>query len=171
MKYYLLTFLSILANHGICCTCGPERTVTDEFNGSDKIVIGTILSQEEILQTDSMEFNRLLKKGVNETQARRFTTGGYRQFTLVLSESAYKGTFATDTVLIRTGLTSGSCGFSFQIGKKYVVYGYNRDPIPNESNDKSEQFWTNNCTRTNLFNDREQKALTRIVKRNEKKSP
>lgn len=170
MKYFLLFSLLFLANYGLCCTCGPTRSITEEFEGSDKVVIGIILYQKPKIHVDSVEYKRLVKNGMNETQARRFTSGGYFQYTMVLSEPAYKGTFASDTILIQTGLTSGSCGYSFQIGKEYIVYGYNEDPIPNESRNRKEQFWTNICTRTNLASENERRKLAKLARQATKKN-
>lgn len=169
MKTFLLIFLTTLASYGYCCTCGPTRSITEEFIKSDKVVIGIIINQDPVLQIDSAEFKILVNRGMTETQARRFTSGGYYEYTMVLTEPAYKGAFATDTILIRTGLTSGTCSYSFQFGKKYIVYGYKRDPIPNESQDGHEQYWTNICTRTNLYSEKEKRKLMKIAGRTKKK--
>ena len=112
----------------------------------------------------------MIEKGVHETQARRFTSGGFNQYTLVLSEPSFKGEFQSDTLLIRTGLTSGSCGYSFQMGKKYVVYGYESKNEQRASIPKIDFFWTDNCTRTNLHSKKERRTLAKITKRSKKKS-
>ena len=171
MRYSILIILLSLSNYSFCCTCGPQRSVTDAFNKSTKVVNGTIVDHQQIITIDSTEYKRLIEKGVHETQARRFTSGGFNQYTLVLSEPSFKGKFQSDTLLIRTGLTSGACGYSFQVGKKYLVYGYDSNKEQGATLPKFDFFWTDNCTRTNLYKEKERKTLAKLAKRNKKKSP
>jgi hypothetical protein len=171
MKYSIIIILLCLSNYSYSCTCGNLRSVTDEFNKSKKVVIGKIIDHQPIITIDSAEYKRLIKNGVHETQARRFTSGGFNQYTLVLSESPFKGEFQSDTLLIRTGLTSGACGYSFQIGKKYVIYGYDTNKEQGASIPKLDFFWTDNCTRTNLYSKKERKILSRVANRTKKESP
>ncbi len=169
MRYLTLFVLILYTNYGVCCTCGPMRTVEDQFKHSEIIVVGTIIEKDPMIQIDSVEYNRLINNGLDKTKARRFTSGGYYQYTLALSETAYKGNFLSDTLKIRTGLSGSSCGYSFEIGKKYIVYGYSKNPIPNKPIDKQDEFWTDNCTRTNFFSEKENRKLVRIAKRMIKK--
>ena len=168
MRYSIIIILIILSTNSYCCTCGSLRSIADEFSKSSKIAIGTIIDHEPVIAIDSTEYKRLIKNGVHETQARRFTYGGFNQYTLVLSEPSFKGEFHGDTLLIRTGLTSGACGYSFQIGEKYVVYGYDSTSKQGASIPKFDYFWTDNCSRTGLYRKKERRSLAKIAKLNEK---
>ena len=84
MKIFLLIFLTTIANYGFCCTCGPTKQVAEQFEKFDKVVIGTILDQNPVFQIDSTEYNRLIQNGIDETQARRFTSGGYYEYKMVI---------------------------------------------------------------------------------------
>ena len=167
MKYILTLFLTLLIINfdALCCTCGPLKSIKEEFHQVQKIISGTIIERSLIISMDSIEYKRLVKNGMGETQARRFTTGGYSQYKIVLSKT-YKGTFRSDTLLILTGLTSGSCGFNFQVGEKYIVYGYPPSKKQVENPEPMLSIWTNNCTRTKQFNDKESKKLTKLAKHN-----
>ena len=170
MRNGILIILLLLSNYGFCCTCGPQRSVKNAYDKSTKVVIGKIVDHQQIITIDSTEYKKLIEKGVHETQAIRFTSEGFNQYTLVLSESSFKGKFQSDTLLIRTGLTYGACGYSFQIGKKYVVYGYDSTKEQQASIPKFDIFWTDNCTRTNLYSEKERRRLVKIAKRNKNKS-
>ena len=170
MRYYLFIFLFSLSNYGYCCTCAPQPSVTDAYNNSAKVVIGTIIDYQAVIEVDSSEYRRLIEMGIKETQAVRVTSGGFSQYTLVLLEPSYKGVFEGDTLVIRTGLTSSACGFSFQVGEKYIVYGYNPTSGARAFTPEFEYFWTDNCTRTRLFGEKEWKKLIKIASRIEKKN-
>ena len=58
-------------------------------------------------------------------------------------ENSWKGNI-TQEVSITTGLGSGDCGYSFEVGKSYLVYAYG-------SNENSLQ--TNICQRTGSLTD------------------
>ena len=165
MRYFTLLIFLSLSNYCYCCTCGTYRSIKDEFNKSKHVVIGTIIDHQSIISIDSVEYKRLIEEGIHEFQARRFTSVGFNQYTLVLSEQSFKGEFQSDTLLIMTGLTSGACGYSFQVGEKYIVYGYDTTRKKEQSIPKFDFFWTNNCTRTKLFKEKERKTLVKITKR------
>ena len=160
----------LLSKIGYCCTCAPQPSLKDAFYNSAKIVIGTIIDHQAIIEIDTAEYYRLVDKGIQETQAVRVTSGGFSQYTMVLSESSYKGVFKSDTLVIRTGLTSGTCGFSFQIGEKYIVYGYNPTSEARAFTPKYDFFWTDNCTRTQVYGEKEGNKLVKIASRTKKKS-
>jgi len=169
MKFKFLTLLLLLPAYGYCCTCSPDRSIVEDFNSVTKIVIGTIIAQETITTIDSSAYNSMLAADVSAFEARRFTSDSFNQFTLVLSEASYKGSFQHDTVIIRTAQLGGECGYSFQVGKKYVVYGYDLAQAKSNSNPRHEYFWTDTCTRTRLYHKKEQKKLMRIVRNRKKK--
>ncbi len=167
MKYILTVLFLLLTNYGFCCTCGPTRSVFDEYDKATYVVIGTVVEHQTTIKTDSSEYKRLIEKGINEVQASRFTSVGYSHYKIVLSEPSYKGFLKSDTLIIQTALSSGACGYSFQIGKEYVVYGYDSKlekelPIPFT---EFESIWTNGCTRTKLSSVKERKTLIKIIKK------
>jgi hypothetical protein len=55
-------------------------------------------------------------------------------------EKSWKNELSKE-ITITTGLGSGDCGFSFEVGKKYLIY----------ANGTAKNLGTNICTRTNLL--------------------
>jgi hypothetical protein len=159
-----------ITNYGYCCTCTPQSSVSEAFNSSAWIVVGTIVDHQAVLEIDTSQYRRLIDQGIHQTQAVRVTSGGFSEYTFVLSEPAYKGHTVSDTLLIRTELTSGACGYSFQIGERYIVYGNNATGEPRAITPKFSFFWTSMCTRTDGYSEKERKKLIKIATRSSKKS-
>ena len=168
MRRSLVIILVSLANYSYCCTCAPQVSVSEAFNGSAWVVIGTIIDHQAILEIDTATYRSMIDQGNNENQAVRASSGGFSQYTLLLSEPTYRGISRSDTIMIRTEMTSFDCGYSFQIGEKYIVYGYNPTREPRAFAPKFAFFWTDNCTRTTPFNEKEKQKINKLANRTSK---
>ncbi len=145
-----LIFTSIF-NQIIACDCPTQATVKDAIKNSDIVITGKVISKEMIntkdTTTNSMPFE------ITEVK-----------YTIVVVHK-HKGEFKNDTLTIITGTGGGDCGFGFEVGKKYIVYGSNDK---NSSSHKPRKilkntYWTNICTRTVLYNDKEFKEIKSIT--------
>lgn len=58
-------------------------------------------------------------------------------------ENAWKGAPAPSTIRVLTASSGVSCGYSFQVGSRYLVYAsrWDASPVP-------EELWTSLCSRT-----------------------
>ena len=139
----IVLILTSMFNQIIACDCPTQPTVKDAIKNSDIVITGKIISKEMIntkdTTTNSMPFDRTEMK-----------------YTIVVAHK-HKGEFKSDTLTIITGTGGGDCGFGFEVGKKYIIYGSN-DRNNNSQKPKKilkNTYWTNICTRTVLYNDKE----------------
>jgi len=103
----------VAVSNAFACQCSPERSVSDEFARSQDVFVGRV---SEILY-DSHRYG-----GVSYPIIR---------FDVVMS---WKGV-RLDT----TRVESGICGYQFETGNVYLVYGYR---------DSSGARWVSRCSRT-----------------------
>ena len=154
--------LTSISGQLFSCRCQGERTVQEEVKYADAVLVGTIISKEltTLMPTDSAI--------IRATKTGRSYMPKVAQYSLLV-ESVYKGKIASDTIAIFTGLGGGDCGVSFEIGKRYIVYGeseayfgelFSEFQFPNGVN----IFWTNICMRTNLFRQEEVNEIEKYVK-------
>ncbi len=170
----ILTFLLLTSISGrlLACTCIGQRTVKEEVKHSNAVVVGTILSKQLIVLTDST----MLKMFLNDTLNRnlpiyKMTIARYD----ILVHDIYKGKFTTDTLTIHTGLGGGDCGVDFEIGKKYIVYGENETYFGQENKDfkfpkAKNTFWTYICLRTTEYNQGEIIEIKKFAKKKKRKT-
>jgi len=83
----------------------------------------------------------------------------------------YKGTVLLDTLTIYTVPKAASCGYKFEKGKTYIVYGSKKSDIGfmflpdadiHKNLEKENTFWTNHCTRTTEYNKLEADKLRKV---------
>lgn len=76
--------------------------------------------------------------------------GAYSQVTVYFAiQKTWKGK-ARKTLILKTGLGGGDCGYRFEVGKTYLVYAYSTDEqMPNNNGVTLE---TNICSRTQILN-------------------
>ncbi len=159
MRQKLLIILAILlqTNWSAACSCVGESTVKESIKTSDLVAVGIVISKEFVTVTDSEQV-RLLKPNASEYNSFPYshTIAKYQ----VVIGQRFKGQNTTDTITIYTGVGGGDCGNEFIVGNNYILYGSNKTffgqinnnfEYPNGQN----VYWTNICTRTQLFNDKE----------------
>lgn len=140
------------------CLCKGERTVKEEFKYSDAVVVGTIVSMQELTIPDP-ELEEMLP-----SLSKNFETNIAR-YELIVSE-IYKGRIKADTLIIYTGMGNGDCGIRFEIGKNYIVYGTRNSSfgVANAQILKSENaVWTHICSRTMQHNAKEINEIKKYV--------
>ncbi len=118
LLFSLVLLAIIMPEPAGACSCVPPRTPGAEFDQASAVFSGRVLEQHELT----------LPNIENPVQVSLQT---YR---------VWKGT-ALSRIAIRTGGGSASCGYPFQPGQEYLVYGF----------DYQGDLTTNICWRTRLL--------------------
>ncbi len=86
----ILLFLLIGTIEVSACDCKPRKSITDEYNYSKSVVIGRILSKQQVVVNESAieDYNPGIK-GIIGNRVMRYT---------LVVEETIKGIFTTDTV-------------------------------------------------------------------------
>lgn len=146
-----LLFLLLLVQTGFCCSCIGENSVKEEVKRSDLVIVGKILSRDEIT----------LPRDENNSLGRESERVSFR----VLVTSRYKGKIQSDTVTIITGFGGGDCGVRFKVGESYIIYAVEDIFIGyGEHTKMPNTFETNSCTRTGIAEEAELASLKKIKK-------
>lgn len=144
------------------CSCVGTSSVNEAIEWSDVVVMGKILSKELIKLIRPPEFS-----AEDSLTSPKIFTPKVAKYTLLVN-SGFKGEFKSDTLEIYTGLGGGDCGFRFEIGRIYLVYA-DQNPYILLSDDWSyptgkDIYWTNICTRTQIFDENEMKEIKKHIK-------
>jgi hypothetical protein len=118
------------AGDAFACSCSTmDKTTEDEvkesYQTSSAIFLATAVS---------------IKKELKKIRGTKDSYVADRNVIVLKVEKFWKNKLAK-RVKIYTALNSAACGFSFIVGKKYLVYVSESDG----------DLWTNICTRTALF--------------------
>jgi hypothetical protein len=172
MRIILIITIFLMSTFNIySCSCIGKSSVKNSFENNDLIVVGKVLERKEVkIYHDTFSSRTLYNKykdtldkmygSFEKYLTRTHTISSVLEFKIVITKS-YKETHL-DTVYIRTGYGHGDCGFMFEIGREYLIYGENYTEtiytdFGNRTYDKtlSGTFRTNICTRTKLLSEAE----------------
>jgi hypothetical protein len=141
----------------MACDCKETKGIQAEFNHANAVVVGKVIAQEQVVVTDEG-----LVKSVSH--ATRQNGKLMMQFTLVIIEQL-KGDFKTDTIHVYTGMGVADCGFGFEIGAVYLVYGIDGFYKNNIFTESHASLWTSICMRTKLADKSEIEKIRKIAKK------
>lgn len=165
---YIIPILVITFTTEIrACKCAWENTVKEEINYSNSVIVGIILTKELVLLPDSS----LIK--IFEEDSLKHETYPYSQTVSKYSfeiQDIYKGKFQSKIVFIYSGRGHGDCGFNFDVGKKYIVYGLKETYFGQSNNEINypegdDILWTNICRRTKYFYQKEIDEIEKYIKK------
>lgn len=163
-KFIFAIFLIIYTmNHVSACSCIGQSTVEVSVKGAEAVLVGKIVSKQVLTFTDSS----ILDYFPNDTILIKTSLYQYKiaQYRFLVHDS-YKGKIKTDTVDIYTGMGGGDCGVHFEIGDRYIVYGYslrrNWKQLAGQNG-----YWTDICTRTCNYS---RKEINQIEKYSSRKT-
>ncbi len=115
-----------------------------------------------------MMYEKYKSEGLElEEMPKRFIYYNYAVFKFVIKEK-FKGEFSSDTINIYTSINSAVCGFDFDIGEIYIVYGKGKTFLGSsiflgrKYPEGNNLIWTNICTRTNYRTNTEVKRLRKL---------
>lgn len=98
--------------------------------------------------------------------------------TKIKVDRVYKGECGSDTILVLTPTTGASCGYQgFEAGYDYIVYGMTEYdpflmgaksytemmPIPRVILSEELYYWTNNCSRTQVWLKEEEREILSVI--------
>ena len=136
-QFLLLLILGIFPFSTYCCTCIGEATIYQELKRSDIVFKGKVISKEIIEFRDTLMTDVVIQKA---------------KYTLSVLAN-FKGRIKNETITIITGLGGGDCGFSFEIGKEYIVYSSFEKKYYPKGDIVSKFLYTDICRRTRLATD------------------
>jgi hypothetical protein len=160
--------------YSYACKCAYDPTITESFKGSTLVVHGRVVNKKLISFAETMRTSK-----ANEVKERLKTD----QQTLQLFETDYvfeiklevvenfKGSSIRDTLTIYTTMSSGSCGYKFDLAKDYIVYAskksfhYSMFLTASERKDNFEKentYWVHRCMRTSEYHKPEANELRKI---------
>lgn len=164
--YILITLLTFGFSDVYACSCQGESTIKGAIKSSDYVVVGEIISKNYIDIPDSV----LISQYPTDTFVHNYYPYVHKisKFEIKV-ERIFKGKITSDTLVIYTGNGGGDCGYRFEIGGKYIVYGMKETYFGLANNDycypKGENFlWTNICMRTSDYYDSEIIAIKKELK-------
>jgi hypothetical protein len=138
----------------IACSCNTP-TIENNIKNSDVIVLAKVISIERI----NVE-NKDLKQGQFKITITK---------TIVDIEQKFKGNFRKKKVVFYSGNERGNCGFFFEIGERYTIFGYREGRLLSSYDfglpKKKSSFWTDVCTRTRKYNIEEYESIVKAFKK------
>jgi hypothetical protein len=159
------------------CSCMGPPTIKESFEKVGLIVHGRVLNKEVVTYQET--FNDVKGQEIRE----RLKTNNDRILGLFESLQVYKvtieiieilkGDYSPKTVTIFTNTSDASCGFNFKLNSDYIIYatrkGFNNSRFLTETErqqdiEKENAFWTNLCTRTKRFDQKEIEELRTLKK-------
>jgi hypothetical protein len=115
--------LTHLTTSTFACTCiGKDKQTTEnELSFVDLAVKGKVIAVKNFDYYDTASYSVV---GIKfDPKQSGYFIRKYKIYTLVI-DAKFKATKITsDTIQIVTGYGGGDCGYEFEIGKEYIVYG------------------------------------------------
>ena len=126
-KHTFLAFTVVVLTHmatkTFACTCiGKDNQATElELNFVDLAVKGKVISVTNFDFYDTIALS-FAGQNFNSKQA-GYLIRKYKVFTLLVDKRFKATKNMSDTIQIVTGYGGGDCGYEFEIGKEYIIYG------------------------------------------------
>ncbi|MBP6455503.1 MAG: hypothetical protein KA275_02135 [Chitinophagaceae bacterium] len=148
-KILLLLFILFQWNYGFSCSCIGKRTVREEFEKSDAVFEGRILSKNKfIVQDNNLPANYKM----------------YKVEFKILVLKKYKGSLVKDTISVITGNGGGDCGIDFILDKSYIIYTNYSNKYFENGKEIQPFLTTDICRRNTINNKKEQRKLKCLIK-------
>jgi hypothetical protein len=149
------------------CSCRGISTIEEAYKNADFVGSGQVLLTVREPFPDSTKIKEMVKAGYHADSIEKSLGRYHVTKILIKTDKIYKGQASGDTVTIYTGIGGGDCGFRFIEGNKYIIFGGTRSYFGGD--DKYQKFltgqgiyWTNICTRTNVYYESEIKELEKF---------
>jgi hypothetical protein len=148
-----LLFFGLTIKTLFACSCLGESNVQSGLASSAIVVSGQIISTSLEWLPDSTTIKMMAAPGKHVEEVDKRMYGTYLKKVLVKVETIFKGNTTNDTLIIYTGLGHGDCGYNFETGQKYIIYGARESYFSSFFDDLNfptgpNIFWTDICTRT-----------------------
>ncbi|WP_238808824.1 hypothetical protein [Emticicia aquatica] len=118
-----VVILTHITSATLACTCiGKDKQTTEnELSIVDLAVNGKIIAVDNFNYYDTTAYSVTGLKF--DPKQSGYLIRKYKVFTLVVNTKFKATTITSDTIQIVTGYGSGDCGYEFEIGKDYIIYG------------------------------------------------
>lgn len=154
------------------CKCVVIPTVKDSFDKAGLIIHGRVVNKEVVTYQDTFNSEkgqeiRARLKNNNDKALGLFESPQVYKVTIELVETL-KGENIPQTVTIFTTTSDASCGYNFELNSDYIIYatrnGFDNSRFLTETErqqdvEKENTYWTNLCTRTKKFDNKEIEEL------------
>jgi len=120
---FTVTILTQIATSAFACTCiGKDKQTTEsELNFSDIAVKGKVIAVSGFYYYDTVGSSM---PGRNFDEKKEgYLIRKYRVFNVVVDKKYKSPKNMSDTIQIVTGYGGGDCGYEFEVGKDYIIYG------------------------------------------------
>jgi hypothetical protein len=176
-KYAFSLFLIIgIPSYSFACKCSGPDSVEKEYTNSIIALLGVVEKIElvglgETMNPDSLEIAHKLAS----ERSIQFFDGPVVLKASLRVKRIFKGAVSNETIVVYTGNGGGSCGYRFEKGKEYLVYGQdysylytflNIDKNRVQGFRKDNTYWTNHCTRTTELVQKEQELIAEYLTKN-----
>lgn len=159
--HLFILFLFGLQLQSLACSCTDSITVAESLANADIVLKGKVVKIEIISTKDLPNFN---EEDVSPAIKLKHV--------FILPETMYSNNEMMDTLHILTGSQSASCGFNFKVDTTYIIYAsqnsYFSQVFEGEIAHIPNYFWTHLCTRTQKFNEVEEKAIVNYIRKHKK---
>ncbi len=173
-KYiFILYFLIFDYQSVFACKCESIDDIKTEFNSTDVVVRGKVISKEYVAFISTLNKKGLKKinsnNALDKDKKQLLKNNDILKIGIELLYT-YKGKRLKKNIFIYTSRHSGACGYiDFKFGQEYQVYlskdcyfGFNHKHA-NLDASSYNGFWTNICTRTKQFSSEEDKQLKKLM--------
>ncbi len=154
----ILTFAGIL--NSIACNCFEQSTISEGIKYADVVFSGKVIAKDWTTNFDSLGVEI-----TGDTSNKYFSLLEIPTAVVKIKvDTLYKGHSVSNTITILTPMMGASCGSSFQIGQKYVVYATIFDHLITQYRLRrrtfdGKTFWTHQCTRTQIWSLAEERNI------------
>ncbi len=132
------------------CTCIGTSGVKKEIKNSDIVFVAKIVDKKELKIPYTLGSDTILYIHQNKYTAK--------------ISMIYKGKIKSQTVNIVTGIGGGDCGFIFEIGSDYIVYGDWRNEYYTDGERVARFVYTDICKRTKKYEEDEIAKIEKFKK-------
>lgn len=172
-KYiFILYFLIFDYQSVFSCKCESNEDIKKEFNSTDIVVHGKVISKKNVTFISTLNKKGLKKINSKNVLDRDIKENLKNEDILKIEMEilySYKGKRLKKNIFIYTSRNSATCGYKdFKVGQEYQVYlfkncyfGFNYKKA-NLDDSSYNGYWTNTCTRTKQFSMEEDKELKRL---------
>lgn len=172
-----VVFLTHFTTATFACTCiGKDKQTTEnELDFADLAVKGKIIAVTNFDYYDTTGYSLAGQKF--EPKQAGYLIRKYKLYTFVIDTKFKAAKFTADTIQIVTGYGGGDCGYEFEIGKDYIIYGEvwkektvsvrhrkRKDKKRVVENAIANKFYTDICRLTQESNEKELTNLRRLTK-------
>src|SRR5262245_49973676 len=125
-RSFLFALLSLFATiQTFACVCDGQASVKEALQHADIVFTGIVLSKTVTAELE--QFGVRIKGEIDSGSFKATLKETPSAVVRIKVERAYKGMPTSDTIVIITAMNNSSCGVSFEIGQRWIVYGTIKD--------------------------------------------